>query len=521
MKARSLLDILEAKWDPRKTQPEDYEEPDAHENGTDSVVFDPRVTTHGMVADVFRIFTQGDMPNLHEAAPNTKHTADPTAATVIAYTDGSATNNGGANARARAGNPGIASMSFAIDGQASGSYTPDDKSHPRDHPNQGGERRQIYIDYVMYPTTSNAVQWYYFDDRDPAHTSSESSSVGDFFSFQFQGKGISFYGGLTASDMGMQASIVPIVLDGGAPVIYNAPPSPPSITNNLIYQSPLLSDGTHTIVVTGETVQSVWADYFLVTPSTRDLHRGEIPRDDGTGTGTAGASVPSGSHASVASSARSIASGNAAGSGFSGLCFPSGLSGSGSSNSTSTTNSSNSTSSDSNSSTLLPALSTTKSKPTAAIAAATGCCSLRFCVFGDGGGNGRPGKLDSRCQAPRHAPSPTSYQLPPPQDSRHYPRSRAKLVLCVALFRLLRPPTTEETTAPASSPSPPPQMQSSKLAVEALWFQTNPNPTQTRTHRASPSSVSGAANVVSPGAPSFIGSSLTGTSDAPPQYCAR
>jgi hypothetical protein len=82
------------------------------------------------------------------------------------------------------------------------------------------------------------------------------------------------------------------------------------------------------------------------------------------------------------------------------------------------------------------------------------------------------------------------------------------------------PDATEETYVPASSPSPQPQMQSSKLAAEALWLQTDPNPTQPRIHRASPSSASGAGSVVSPGAPSFIGSSLTGTSDAPPQYCA-
>jgi hypothetical protein len=340
-------------------------------------------------------------------------------------------------------------MSFAIDGQASGSYTPDDNmsialyhealwaSAPLSDgqhtlmitQTKAGNAGQIYIDYVMYPTTSNAVQWYYFDDRDPGvvytpawrqfgsqqdfqHTSSESSSVGDSFSFQFQGawslsymrnilsdamdfgsgKGISFYGGLTSSDVGMQASIV---LDGGAPVIYNAPPSPPSITNNLIYQSPLLSDGTHTIVVTGKTVQSVWADYFLVTPSTSDgttpapgggggggtqgTSTAGSPGTTGTGvatsagmaTGTGGASVPSGSHASVASGARPIVSGTTTGTGSSGLAFPSGLSGSGPSNLTSTSNSSNSSSSDSNSSTPLPALSATKSKPTAAIAAAT------------------------------------------------------------------------------------------------------------------------------------------------------
>ncbi|KAJ7432428.1 hypothetical protein B0H11DRAFT_1613277, partial [Mycena galericulata] len=57
-KARDLLDALHEKWDPREPQPEDYENemaPHIHED-PDTVDFDPRVTTHGTIADTFRIF---------------------------------------------------------------------------------------------------------------------------------------------------------------------------------------------------------------------------------------------------------------------------------------------------------------------------------------------------------------------------------------------------------------------------------------------------------------------------------
>jgi hypothetical protein len=179
------------------------------------------------------------------------------------------------------------------------------------------------------------------------------------------GKGISFYGGLTALDFGVMK--VSIVLDGGTPVIYKAPSSPPSITNNLIYQSPPLSDGTHTIVVTAETEQLAWADYFLVTPSTKDDMTpppvsggggatqtasavagppGTSGSGTSTGTGKAGSSVPSSSYTFLPSGALTVASGNAAGTSYSGLPG-------------------------SSSSEPLPALSTTKSRPTATIAAAT------------------------------------------------------------------------------------------------------------------------------------------------------
>jgi hypothetical protein len=122
-------------------------------------------------------------------------------------------------------NPAIASMSFAIDGQASGSYTPDDNMSTSlfheplwnstslsdgqhtlviTQTKATGDVGQIWIDYLMFQTTSTGVPWYYVDDRDPGvvytpawrqtgsendfqHTSSASKSKGDSFSFQFDG----------------------------------------------------------------------------------------------------------------------------------------------------------------------------------------------------------------------------------------------------------------------------------------------------------------------------------------------
>ncbi|KAJ7106483.1 hypothetical protein C8R43DRAFT_832158, partial [Mycena crocata] len=64
-KARELLNALHDKWNPMKPQPEDYEEryapvPRADPN---EVEFDPRITTHGTIADTFRIFTRGSPRN--------------------------------------------------------------------------------------------------------------------------------------------------------------------------------------------------------------------------------------------------------------------------------------------------------------------------------------------------------------------------------------------------------------------------------------------------------------------------
>lgn len=85
-RARELLNVLHDKWNPGKAQPEDYEEAPT-EIGTpedDETMFDPRITTHGTIADTFRIFTRESPRNLRPKAPDTKHTAAPDTAAVTA-----------------------------------------------------------------------------------------------------------------------------------------------------------------------------------------------------------------------------------------------------------------------------------------------------------------------------------------------------------------------------------------------------------------------------------------------------
>ncbi|KAJ6585639.1 hypothetical protein B0H19DRAFT_857570, partial [Mycena capillaripes] len=103
------------------------------------------------------------------------------------------------------------------------------------------------------------------DDRDPRiqytpawkkfasnldfqHTSQGSTEVGDSFSFQFEGKAISFYGDLDNNGSGvMNASMV---IDGGPPVYFVPSIQTETVTtNNLIFSSGDLSDGAHTLVV--------------------------------------------------------------------------------------------------------------------------------------------------------------------------------------------------------------------------------------------------------------------------------
>ncbi|KAJ6561751.1 hypothetical protein B0H19DRAFT_942962, partial [Mycena capillaripes] len=102
-KSKELLDSLEEKWDPRCMQPEDFEEyqTPAAEADSEAMEFDSRVTTNGTLADVFRVFTEGNATGSYKA-PDTKFT-DNQCAEVKVYTDGSAINNGMPDATAGAG----------------------------------------------------------------------------------------------------------------------------------------------------------------------------------------------------------------------------------------------------------------------------------------------------------------------------------------------------------------------------------------------------------------------------------
>ncbi|KAJ7816838.1 hypothetical protein B0H14DRAFT_3877700 [Mycena olivaceomarginata] len=186
-----------------------------------------------------------------------------------------------------AANPSEASLSFSVDGSLAGSYSPSPSTtalhhqvlwaspplHDETHilfitqttASESGSG-VIFLDYIMYNTTSRPENTTFFiDDRDPQHTSSESTVPGDAFTLEFEGTSISYYGGLTTSDT--DTTIAEIVLDGGATTMYTAPSKIPATTNNLIYKSGELEAGNHTLVVTSTNSATLWADYFLVTAS--------------------------------------------------------------------------------------------------------------------------------------------------------------------------------------------------------------------------------------------------------------
>ncbi|KAK7000328.1 hypothetical protein R3P38DRAFT_1844736 [Favolaschia claudopus] len=136
----------------------------------------------------------------------------------------------------------------------------------------------LFLDYIMFATNSASVSAYFVDDRDaqiqynPAwklfgldrdfqHTSQASQARGDSFTYQFEGKSISFYGGVTFPTVNASMSI-----DGGPPTFW-VPPTTANQTNNLIFDSGDLTPGIHTLVVTATNDQPVWVDYFLVTPN--------------------------------------------------------------------------------------------------------------------------------------------------------------------------------------------------------------------------------------------------------------
>jgi len=203
-----------------------------------------------------------------------------------------------------ANNPPDAALSFAVDKPTTGTFTPPNNMTSDVHhttlwtspvlasgthtlvltQTTAQAACVIYLDYLMYKTTSNTVGPYFVDDNNPAikytpaaswgtggaeydflHTTHGSNAAGASFSYTFQGKGISFYGDINNGTL-MSASIS---IDGGAAVSYVAPTQPSTVTsNNQFFKSGELSDGSHTLVVTAKNANPIWLDYILVTPGT-------------------------------------------------------------------------------------------------------------------------------------------------------------------------------------------------------------------------------------------------------------
>ncbi|KAF7294069.1 hypothetical protein MKEN_01453400 [Mycena kentingensis (nom. inval.)] len=219
-----------------------------------------------------------------------------------------------------------ATMSFTIDGAVQGTYTPASSIKSTIHheliyssstlssgshtlvitQTRVSDHCILYLDFFTFWTTSNNVPAYFIDGHDsrvsysPAwmqsgtekdfmHTSQQSPSKGATMRLEFQGRGISYYGGISSG----KASSTSISIDGGPPTIFTPKtvPSTPSV-NNLIYNSGSLADGQHTLVVTSNSDTPIWVDYFLVVPS---LLAPTTPPSGGDGSVTGGGSISGGS----------------------------------------------------------------------------------------------------------------------------------------------------------------------------------------------------------------------------------
>ncbi|KAK7000361.1 hypothetical protein R3P38DRAFT_2561495 [Favolaschia claudopus] len=217
-----------------------------------------------------------------------------------------------------------ASMTFLVDGIIGGTFTPPSNTTSTIHHealwvspalNDGSHtlvitqtaaqtQGEIFLDYIMYDTTSSSVRSYFIDDRDPRiiytpawrkfgsdvdfqHTSQGSTSAGDSFRLEFEGedilavfaigKSISFYGGINNGSAG-QVLNASMAIDGGTSTYFVPGPQPEADTNNnLIFYSGELSEGNHTLVVTSENDFTVWVDYFVVTPNPTATGESSIP----------------------------------------------------------------------------------------------------------------------------------------------------------------------------------------------------------------------------------------------------
>ncbi|KAJ7061334.1 hypothetical protein C8F01DRAFT_1369512 [Mycena amicta] len=165
------------------------------------------------------------------------------------------------------------------------------------------ENGVIFLDYIMY-NTSRAADVFFVDDRDSRitysppwtffgsdedfmHTSQASPGKGATLTLPFQGRGISFYGGINNGSAALgQVLNASMTIDGGPPTFFVPPTQTAAVTtNDLYFNSGVLANGNHTLVVTAENEHTVWADYFLIVPPPATSSSGS-----GSATNTANAS---------------------------------------------------------------------------------------------------------------------------------------------------------------------------------------------------------------------------------------
>ncbi|KAJ7185332.1 hypothetical protein C8R46DRAFT_1060162 [Mycena filopes] len=229
-------------------------------------------------------------------------------------------------------NPPDAAMSFAVDKTVTGTFTPPSGMTADVHhqtlwaspalgngthtlvitQTQAQTACVLFLDYLMYQTAADTVGPYLVDDGDSRikyttawteagaeydllHTTHGSSAAGASFSFPFQGKSISFYGDI---NNGALASAT-ISIDKGPLVSYVATNQSSTVTsNNLIFDSGTISEGSHTLVVTAQNANPLWIDYFLVTPNSPGF-------SVSSSASTSATSAPSSSSTAVDSTAHS------------------------------------------------------------------------------------------------------------------------------------------------------------------------------------------------------------------------
>ncbi|KAF8874405.1 hypothetical protein BD779DRAFT_254783, partial [Infundibulicybe gibba] len=147
----------------------------------------------------------------------------------------------------------------------------------------------FFLDHFLYttsPKTDQSGKTLLIDDRDEdiIYTGNWRSATSDFdfrrtsraadgttsasISIPFNGTGIQFYAVIEGSAPGNSA-LAEFVLDGAATKTFTSPGQPSDITwNNQLYDSGLLPQGSHTLVVTPKSQQTLRFDYALAQQGT-------------------------------------------------------------------------------------------------------------------------------------------------------------------------------------------------------------------------------------------------------------
>ncbi|KAH7906719.1 hypothetical protein BJ138DRAFT_1015774 [Hygrophoropsis aurantiaca] len=126
----------------------------------------------------------------------------------------------------------------------------------------------VYVDDTDSALLYSGV-WFTAPSSDYQNSSHGTNTAGSSVSFQFTGTQVFVYGSIDPSNESacIRTPISTYTLDATPMTTFFAPIIDTKLNNSLFYESPVIDNGLHTLIITSASQNSLfWLDYIIYTP---------------------------------------------------------------------------------------------------------------------------------------------------------------------------------------------------------------------------------------------------------------